>query len=88
MKFKIVSVSVVLAAALAFAMAPAHADEGGSEGSTESVSSSSSGSDEQGLNPSSPDDHENTEGQGHIKYENDTLKGKGLGHGKKCASCS
>jgi hypothetical protein len=86
MKFKIVS--VVLAATLAFAMAPAHAGEGDSEGSTENVSSSSSGSDEQGLNPSSPDEHEDQEGQGHIKYENGDLKGKGLGHGKKCASCS
>ena len=80
MKFKIVS--VFLAATLAFAMAPAHADEGDSEGSNKSSKSVSSSS-------SNTDVHEKKEGQGHIKYEEGTLKGKGLGHGEKnCASCS
>jgi hypothetical protein len=87
MKFKIVS--VVLAATLAFAMAPAHAGKGGSKGSngsSESGSSSSSSSNEQGSGPSG---HDNENGQGHIKYTDGTLKGKGLGHGKHhCASCS
>ena len=76
MKSKIVS--LVLAATLAFAMAPTHAGNGSSE--------SGSSSNKQDGGPSS----QGTEnGQGHIKYTDGTLKGKGLGHGKHhCVSCS
>jgi hypothetical protein len=78
MNFKMTS--VFLAAVLAFAMAPAHAGKGGTKGSSNSNSNSSSNNSQ--SNSGGPSEQGRRNGQGHIKYANNELPGKGTGHAK------